>query len=310
MKRFVLLVSGVILSTACATAKPAEKEKVSATEAFAPPAAEQIAPARSKAALGTPKAWAKQFRRDAECERAARDLEAVHGHETAWTFVKACVAQGGFTQLKALCENWTDDLKTRPEAPSMIAQVLAARGGHLRSDLELVQQGRIPLFELGAALKQSSAFKGRYLLFVAKISETKQAAGKTELVLMEQAIASETSSVMTGPRSGSVSSTSGGGSVAWKSSGAVGSGSASGRYSRDSHSEYGKVETRVTDYFEETGQQILAKIKQPDPFLPVDKNLVFLVRFDGTAIADSENTNDGEEPRHTALVTLISYHDM
>ena len=84
----------------------------------------------------------------------------------------------------------------------------------------------------------------------------------------------------------------------------------SGSYSNQNRSEYGNIETRVTDVFEETGQEVHARIQNPDPFLVVDKNLVFLVRFDGTVVTDRENTSEGQEPNRTALVTLISYHDM
>ncbi len=308
MKRLLPVVTTALLAAACAAAKPVEK--MSADEAFGAPVAAPVSAKDSRAALGAPKEWAKQWRQDLACERGARDLEQVHGHDVAWTYMKSCITKGGFIQLKTLCDNWTEDLKTRPEAGSIIAQVIAARGGHVKSDLESIQQFRIPLFDLGSALKQASAFKGRYLLVVAKISETKETKGKTELVLQEQAISSEASSVMTGTRSGSVSSSTGSGSVGWKSNGAVGSGSASGSYSKNTRTEYGKVETRVTDFFEETGQELLAKIKQPDPFLQVDKNLIFLLRFDGTAVGDTENTGEGGEPRKTALVTLISYHDL
>lgn len=310
MKQLLSVCCVVVFAGACVTAAP--PSKMSAAEAFsAPPTEAPVDRAQSRAALGPPREWAKQFRRDLECERGAHELELNHGHEVAWTYVKACVEKGNFTQLKMLCENWQDDLKTRPEAPSIIAQIIAARGGHLGPDLEILQQKRIPVFDLASALKQSVAFQGRYLVFVGKISETKMAKGKIELVLLEQALSSELATVFSsGPRSGSVSTSSGGGQGGWRSSGIVGSGSASGSYSNRSTSEYGRVETRVTDVFEDTGQEIIAKIRQPDPFLTVDKNMVFLVRFDGTLVGDTENLSDGEEPHRTALVTLISYHDI
>ena len=160
------------------------------------------------------------------------------------------------------------------------------------------------------ALKQSSAFKGRYLVFVGKVAETKVSKGKLEMVLLERGLGSDTQNVMSGPRYGSVSSSSGQGALAWKSNGVAGSGSASGSYSRGNSSVSGNMEQRVTDIFEDTGQEIIVKLKQPDPFLTVDKNLVFLVRFDGSLVGDTSNVSEGEEPPRTALVTLISYHDI
>ena len=308
MKRLLCVLSVVLLS-ACVVAAP--KPKMSADEAFSPPPPDApVSRAQSRAALGAPKEWARQYRRDLECERAAHELEPAHGHEVAWTYLKACIEKGNFTQLKTLVENWEDDLKNRPEAPSMIAQIIAARGGHLRPDLEILQQKRIPVFDLTSALKQSVAFTGRYLVFVGKIAEAKTSKGKVELVLAEQTLTSELASVFSGPRTGTVSSASGSGQVGFRSNGILGSGSAQGSYSNRSTTESGRMEQRVTDVFEDTGLEVIAKVKQPDPFLTADKSLVFLVRFDGTLVTDTESTSEGEEPHRTALVTLISYHDL
>ncbi|MBS1152140.1 MAG: putative lipoprotein [Myxococcaceae bacterium] len=307
MRVIVTLAVGV-LAVSCATAKP--ETKMSAEEAFGPSVARKLTPAEAKAALGPPKEWAQQFRRDLDCERAAKELEANYGHDMAWSYLKGCITKGGFTQLKTLCVNWEEDLKTRPEAGSLIAQVIGARGGKINTDLQIVQEARIPLFDLASALKQSSAFKGRYLIVIGKVGETKEAKGKFEVVLQEQALQSDISRVMSGPSYGSVSSGSGKASAGWKSTGVHGSGSASGSYSNTRVNESGKMEQRVTDYFDETGQEVIAKMKQPDPFLRSDKNMIFVVRFDGSVVADNENTSEGEQPRRTALVTLISYHDL
>jgi hypothetical protein len=148
------------------------------------------------------------------------------------------------------------------------------------------------------------------VVFVAKIAEAKEKKGKIELVLLEQAMSSDSERVLAGAASGTVSSSSGSGSAAWRSNGFAGSGSASGNTSSSSMSASGVTETRVTDVFEDTGQEIIAKIKQSDPFLKVDKNMVFLVRFDSALVGDTSQLGEGEEPQRTALVTLISYHDM
>jgi hypothetical protein len=308
MSRLLSLCAAVWLS-ACVVEVP--KPKMSAEEAFSPaPVAAPVTASQSRAALGPPKEWARQFRRDLECERGAHELVPNSGREIGWTYLKACIDKGTFTALKPLVENWEEELKTRPEAPSLIAQIIATRGGHLRPDLEILQQRRIPVFDLASALKQTVAFKGRYLIIVAKIGEAKSAKGRVELVLLEQSWGSEVASVLSGPRTGTVTTSSGSGQVGFRSNGVLGSGSAQGSYANRTTTETGGMEQRVTDVFEETGQEIIAKVKQPDPFLTADKNLVFLVRFDGTLVTDTENTSAGDEPSRTALVTLISYHDL
>ncbi len=305
--QYLLLLPMTVAHLACAVSQPATK--MEAANAFAQPAVATSDPRLSKVALGTPKVWARQYRRDLDCERAARDLDTYYGHDTAWTYLKACVMQGNFTQLKMLTDYWTEDLRNRPDAPPIIAQVLAARGGHVQSDIELLQRQRIPLFELGAAVKSAPAFKGRYLVFVGEIAESKTAKGKTELVVMEQRVGSEMSNVLTGNRYGSTSSSATSGSARWSSSGILGSGSAAGSTSGSSGTVSGQVETRVSDVFEDSGQEVLLKLKQDDPFLRVEKRTLFLVRFDGAKVTDAENTGEGEEPKRVAMATLVSYHD-
>lgn len=300
------LVGLLVVGSGCAT--PAPVPKMSAAEAFAPAQASEVDPAMARASLGPPKEWAKQFRRDIDCEREARNLVKTTGRDVGWTYLKACITRGFFTQLEALVQNWEDELKTKPDAAPLIAQVIAARGGHLGVDLQLLQQKRIPVFDLASALKQASAYKGRYLLLVAKISEAKEVKGRTELVLLEQSLSNETASVMSGPTYGTVASNSGNVNATWRTT--TSSGTATANYANRGATESGAMERRVTDVFEETGQEVIAKLKQPDPFLTVDKNLVFLVRFDGTVSSDIGVVHKGEDPLATALVTLISYHDL
>jgi len=72
---------------------------------------------------------------------------------------------------------------------------------------------------------------------------------------------------------------------------------------------YGDMEQRVSYEFAETGQEVFVRLAQPDPFLSVDRNFVFLVRFDATKKSDVDGSSD-EDPAMTALVTLVSYHDV
>jgi hypothetical protein len=75
-------------------------------------------------------------------------------------------------------------------------------------------------------------------------------------------------------RRGSSSTHQGRGSAEWKSNGIAGSGSASGQYASSGFSQSGGVEERVADCFEETGQEAIVKVKQPDPFLRTDPTLI------------------------------------
>jgi hypothetical protein len=301
---------GVAVLCACASQKPAEK--MSAQEAFSSAPEHPAGGVAARPTLGTPQEWASQYRRDVECELAARDLKVSYGEDIAWKYLtKGCVPRGVFTQLRALLDNWTQELLTRPEAGSLLAEIVAKRGGIVPSDLTMIQQKRIPLFDLNSAVSQANAFKGRYLLLTGKITQIKSHKGRTELAVDEVAAASQSTVVMSHEgRTGSSSARDSSASAEWKSNGIMGSGSASGKSSTSGFSQSGGVEDRVSDYFKETGQEAIIKLKQPDPFLRTERTLVFLVRFDGTAISDNEDTGESEEPRKVALVTLVSYHEI
>jgi len=297
----------------CATAKPVEK--MSAEEAFSSAPQTAVAPARAAVALPAPKEWAQQFRRDVECEAAARELGPLYGRQTAWKYLtEGCIAKGGFTLLKHLCDNWTDDILSRPEAISLLAGVVGARGGQVKSDLTIIQSKRIPVFDLGSAVNQTAAFKGRYLLVVGVIDQIKDSKGKIELMISEQEAITNQATVMSGDgMRGSVSRSSGSGSAQWNSTGIAGSGKASGSYDRSGSYVSGKMENRLTNAFEETGQELIVRIKKPDPFLRTERPILFLLRFDGLLTKDTlADENEGEEVarRRTAIATLISYHDI
>src|SRR5438105_11649434 len=104
-----------------------------------------------------------------ECETAARRL-----HETApeqgWAALVACIERpgwprGDFTYLERITAGfWDQDLTTRPDAPRVIARIIASRRGDVAGDISLVQKSRVPLFTLAAALRQPDVYKGRWVL--------------------------------------------------------------------------------------------------------------------------------------------------
>ncbi len=262
----------VLVVSGCVTAPP---PKMPTAEAFAP--GPQAAPL-------PPEQWSRQFRRASDCEAAAYELIPDLGRNAAWSYAMGCAERDDYTELESLIAHWLPELQTKPEVADLLAHVMAARGAHLEEDLALLHRSHVPLFDLHTALAQTDAFKGRSLVFVGKFVESRGG----EVLLLEQELFSESSSVMAPTHFGTQ------GLSPW------------GPYG----SESGRIDTRVTEFFEGTGVEIVARLREPDPFLTVDKNLVFLVRFDGTRVDHDEGTSDGPEPMHTALVTLISYHGL
>src|SRR5438045_6578913 len=104
-----------------------------------------------------------------DCESSARRLRET-SPDQAWAALIACVerqgwSRGDFTSLERITGGfWAEDLTTRPDAPRLIARIIAARGGDVEGDISLVQKSRVPLFTLSAALRQPGVYNGRSLL--------------------------------------------------------------------------------------------------------------------------------------------------
>lgn len=231
----------------------------------------------------------------------------------AWKYLKGCVSRPDFGILTPLLDHWASDFKTRPDAPPIMAQVLANRGGSLGPDLSALQERRMPIFDVSAALRQPQAFVGRYLVFVGKIEKVRSLKGQAEMVVAEQSRGTDHGVVFVGPTSGSVSgsSSSSSGSGGFSSSGVMGSGSGSyhSSSSRSSGSREGMLEDRDTFEFADTGRSIFVRLAKADPYLSTEHDYLFLVRFDGAKKGDVDQSSD-EDPVLIPLVSLVSYHEV
>ncbi len=277
-----------LVAAGCAASRV---EKIKADEAFGKP----IAPGPAGPALeagdtlnfnttSSPERFARQFKRPLDCEQAARGVQRT-APEKAWAYLRACVNRGGFTQLNSILDNWAGDLKSRPDASVLLATIIAARGGHVKSDLQLVHSKRLPLFDLTSAVQQEAAHKGRYVVFVARVAAAKEHKGKVEVTLYDVQIGTQAVDKTIGAQ---VEST--------------------GLYGGNTrvHQE------TFQETFTESGLQIYGKLANPDPFLAVDKQFLFLAKFDGAKLGDvtADEESASEDPQKVALVSLVSYHDI
>lgn len=312
MKRIGLLALAVIAAGCAHTEK-----KVTADEAFGkavapgpqgPAGAEgEVVPVNTTM---SPEKFARQFKRPLECEAGARSIQRT-APDKAWSYLKACVNRGGFNQIQQVLDYWMNDLKNRPDGPVVLAAIVAARGGHVKTDLQMLQAKRLPLFDLASALTQPGTYKGKYLVFVGKVSTVKEVKGKVEVALNELSIGTEAVDKKIGNQyrsSGSYSSTTSG---SYKTS-RYGSGSGSVSSSGSGSYSSGMVQETYQETFEETGQTILAKLANADPFLAVEKQFLFLVKFDSAKQTDMTRDDDetSEDAGKIALVSLVSYHDI
>ena len=280
------------LAIACATAEPAVTTAPTRLEVV--PRAPAPFDARS---------FAAEQLTPADCEIAARQLRQA-GADRAWEGLKACVERtrwprGEFTQLERLTGGfWDHDLQTRPDAPQLIARIIALRGGDVEGDIPLVQKSRAPVFTLAAALRQPDVYKGRWVLLRGALSEVKQESGKTAAMLRETSLRATAREVQVGNinRSDHTSSTSARGEAQTTR---FGNARGSAQIDSRSRSEYSTVKQKFENERIETGRQAVGKLAQADPFLEADKDFLFLGRFDGV--------KPGEDDKPVAVLTIAAY---
>lgn len=276
------------------------------------PRREEAALAKSEAeppppsALADPKAFAARYSNPAVCEAAARRLQA-RSREEGWAGLKACVEHTPFTQLDALLGRaWAEDLRVRPEGASLIARVVAQRGGSVTGELQRLQQQRIPIFSLSSAMDRPDTYKGRYVLLRAQVADQRTEGERPTVWLVEHTLQSvETHTpVDYGERSDTVSSFSGDldGQTQLTGPGRLG-----GVVTTRQRTDRAMTRRHWDNISDETGREALGRLPRADPFLETRRDYVILARFDGMRLLSGGADGEDEAPRIPVL-TIVSYH--
>jgi hypothetical protein len=277
-------------------ATPAPAPTAGSTGAAAPaaaapaPAPQRPEPARADAPqlLETnPTAWAARFRKGAECEAAAREARTISSN-SAWRALRACAARGDFKALTRLTDGfWDADLQTRPDAAPLLGAVLAARGADLATDLPMLRKRRVPFFSLGTATNQPEVFKGRAVVFAARVEEVKKGAkGKAVAVLSELTMVSQNTGTSTVARYSESSRM-----------------DEHGRGYRTKDSYLGnETKTHYTNGLDDTGVEVKGTLTRLDPFFEPGATFLLVARFDG--MTESKDAPSGEQP----AVTVLAYY--
>jgi hypothetical protein len=238
-----------------------------------------------------------------ECEKSARQLYEIRPDQ-GWAALVACVdrsrwPRGEFTQLELLTRGtWDQELQTRPEAPRVIAKVVALRGGDVEGDIPLVQKSRVPLFTLAAALRQPDVYKGRWVLVRGALSEIRQDGNKAAAIMRETSLRATAREVQDGSISRVDRTSSARGSAEVQSS-RYGNARGSAQYSASGRTEYSTVKQKFENERVETGRRAVGKLPQADPFLEPEKDFLFLARFDGV--------NPGQDQQPVAMLSIAGY---
>jgi hypothetical protein len=252
---------------------------------------------------GTPKEVARQCHNPFVCEYTARKYLSSSA-DFGWEVLRACVNKGDFIQLRVLLSPpWIDLMKRRPDAPEVLAEVIAARGGDVASDMEFVRKNRIYLFDLAMASKAADRLNGRDVVFLAHVGDGKPKEPGYVLEMSELGLYSEPVEYPVQQNITTHVTTANGGGAYSTASPLLKSGNLEGGYQKQSS----RFRTRFMyeNFADETGRMIWAKADLSDPFLVPGRDVVVLARLEG--VKDLSTPSEEEEPDQRFLVKVLKY---
>ncbi|WP_224363024.1 hypothetical protein [Hyalangium versicolor] len=252
-----------------------------------------------------PKTFASQYSNPSACERQARRFLPTSRDE-AWAALKACVNGTYFTQLQSLIgQAWDQEIRSRPEAASLLAKVVALRGGSVEGDLRLLNDQRLPIFSLSAAIAQPDTYKGRYILVRAQVGDMKTEGEKPTVWLVEQGLGSVASEVQVGRARRRHSSSTTSGSVGGETT--IGSGNVGGSISKDKVTQNIETVPHYDNISSDTGREALGRLAKPDPFLSPGQDFIILARFDGMRTT-SGSLDEEDEGARIPVLSIVSFY--
>lgn len=286
--------------TGCATSRVAEEDVRDS-----PPPPSQTATELPPDPFN-PQTFAAQYSNPTSCERQARRYLSV-SRDDAWAALKACVDGTHFTLLQALTSRvWNNEIRTRPEAAALIAKVIAMRGGSVEGDLRLLNEQRLPIFSLSAAMAQPDTYKGRYILVRAQVGDVRTDGEKKPTVwLVEQELGSVASEQQVGVAARKDTASNIAGNLAGETT--LGGGNIGGSISRSKSTRDSNTVLRYDNISSDTGREALGRLHKADPFLAPGRDFVILARFDGMRTTSGSLDEDDEGPRIPVL-SIVSYY--
>lgn len=249
--------------------------------------------------------FAAQYPNPNECERQARRYLPI-SRDDAWTALKACVDGTPFTSLQALMGGaWSQELRSRPGAAALIAKVVAQRGGSVEGDLRLLNEQRLPIFSLAAAMSQPDTYKGRFILVRAQVGDVRIAEEKPTVWLVEQGLGSVGTEQQVGIASRRDTRSTTAGNLSGETT-LVG-GNVNGSLSKDKTARDSRTVLRYDNISSDTGREALGRLPKADPFLSPGRDFVILARFDGMRTTSGALDEDDEGPR-VPVLSIVSYY--
>jgi hypothetical protein len=293
---------GALVMVGCATPRPAPALEDTPIE---PSSGTRLAKAELPPDPFDPRTFPAQYANPTECERQARRHLRV-SREDGWAALKSCVEGTHFTQLQALLSpEWSQEIRSRPEAASLIARVVALRGGSVDGDLKLMHEQRLPIFSLASAMAQPDTYKGRYILVRAQVGDVRSQGEKPTVWLVEQGLGSVASEQQVGVMRRKESSSTTAGNLGGQTT--FGGGQVAGSLSKSETTRTGDTVITYDNISTDTGREALGRLVKADPFLSPGRDFVILGRFDGMRTTSGAMDEDDDGPRIPVL-SIVSYY--
>jgi hypothetical protein len=173
----ILALTLALVGLACATERTVQWGEETPTEQTADATA-----ATTTEAPVTAQAYAERFPTDDGCEAEARKLHERRP-ELAVRLIKACIERGDFKRLGALTDApWTATLASDRDAAALVAQVVAARGGDLETDVKNCGKAGYPTASLDELFEAPEKAKGRKVVFRGRRDPDLKEKGRERLV--------------------------------------------------------------------------------------------------------------------------------
>jgi hypothetical protein len=226
-----------------------------------------------------------------DCERKARALRSSD-REAAWQALKACVQRSQRIQLRPMVAAWAEDLRVRADAPTLLAQVVARRGGNVRADVRIIRDAKVPMFTLADCVAQPALYEGHYVLIRGSLHEVRTLGNAVAARVFEHRLQAEEWDVPVTPIQRRYAATRYSGNALRP-----------GEVVQDDSSDAAVVK-RYDNIAVDTGHDAVLRLLSPDPFLESDRELLILARFDGVRPGSG---GDEEEPELVPVLTLMDY---
>lgn len=208
------------------------------------------------------------------CESTARAM-AKRDAQRGWQVMRQCIQRQDFTDLELLLESeWSDQVAAAPDAASIMAHVIAVRGGDVESDLRLLRRRKFPLYSLQAALSEPESYTGRFVLVRGSARRGRPVDGGREFQLVETKVMAE-SEWVTAPGTTRLTNKLDGGSADQQ-----GLDVKRGRVDNSTSSQTEKVEV-LTNVSVETGLQIAARLPSGEPTLEPSTDYIVVLKVGG-----------------------------